>query len=183
MKIEQTAISGVLVIRPTKHGDHRGFFSETFKQSALRDAGVEHDWTQDNHSFSAARGVIRGLHYQVAPNAQAKLLRVTRGAVLDVAVDLRRSSPSYGRHVAVELSAENWAQLYVPIGFAHGFCTLTDNVEVLYKVTAPYSPADEGGLLWCDPDLKIPWPISSEEATLSARDLQWPRLKDLVSPF
>ncbi len=183
MEIEQTAISGVLIIRPTKHGDHRGFFSETFKQSALREAGVEHDWVQDNHSFSATRGVVRGLHYQVTPNAQAKLLRVTRGAILDVAVDLRTSSPTYGRHVAVELSAENWAQLYVPIGFAHGFCTLTENVEVLYKVSAPYSPADEGGVLWCDPDLDIPWPISPEEATLSARDLQWPRLRDLVSPF
>jgi dTDP-4-dehydrorhamnose 3,5-epimerase len=183
MEIEQTAISGVLIIRPTKHGDHRGFFSETFKQSALREAGIKLDWVQDNHSFSATRGVVRGLHYQRSPNAQAKLLRVTRGAILDVAVDLRTSSPTYGRHVAVELSAENWAQLYVPVGFAHGFCTLTENVEVLYKVTAPYSPADEGGVLWCDPDLEIPWPISPEEATLSARDLQWPRLRDLVSPF
>ncbi len=183
MQIEQTAISGVLVIRPTKHGDHRGFFSETFKQSALREAGVEHDWVQDNHSFSATRGVVRGLHYQVTPNAQAKLLRVTRGAILDVAMDLRTSSPTYGRHVAVELSTDNWAQLYVPVGFAHGFCTLTENVEVLYKVSAPYSPADEGGVLWCDPDLDIPWPISPEEATLSQRDQQWPRLMDLVSPF
>jgi len=183
MQIEQTAIADVLVIKPKKHGDHRGFFSETFKQAALAEAGVALDWVQDNHSFSAPRGVVRGLHFQGAPHAQAKLLRVTRGAILDVAVDIRKASPSYGRHVAVELSADNWSQLYVPAGFAHGFCTLTENTEVLYKVSAIWSPSDEGGLLWNDADIAIDWPVKAEEATLSARDLEWPRFKDFVSPF
>lgn len=183
MQIEQTALSGVLVLRPQKYGDHRGFFSETFKQTVLREAGMAHDWVQDNHSFSVARGVVRGLHFQRPPRAQAKLLRVTRGAILDVAVDLRKASPTFGRSVAVELSADNWAQLFVPEGMAHGFCTLTENTEVLYKVSAGYSPEDEGGLLWNDPDIGISWPIAPEEATLSARDLEWPRFRDLVSPF
>lgn len=183
MEIVPTAIADVLIVKPKKHGDHRGFFSETFKNGALREHGVNVDWVQDNHSFSAARGVVRGLHFQRAPKAQAKLLRVTRGAILDVAVDVRKNSSTYGQHVAVELSADNWTQLYVPVGFAHGFCTLTENTEVLYKVSAEYGPAEEGGLLWNDPDLGIAWPISAEEATLSARDLEWPRFKDFVSPF
>ncbi|HRE43770.1 MAG TPA: dTDP-4-dehydrorhamnose 3,5-epimerase, partial [Terricaulis sp.] len=135
MQIETTAIADVLILKPKKFGDHRGFFSETFKHAALAEAGVNLNWVQDNHSFSAARGVVRGLHFQREPNPQAKLLRVTRGAILDVAVDIRKASPTYGQHVAVELSAENWSQLYVPVGFAHGFCTLTENTEVLYKVT------------------------------------------------
>lgn len=183
MQIERAAIPDVLIIRPKKHGDHRGFFSETFRASALREAGVDLDWVQDNHSFSAARGVVRGLHFQRHPKAQAKLLRVIRGAVFDVAVDIRRGSPTYGRHVAVELSAENWTQIYVPVGFAHGFCTLTENAEVLYKVSAEYGPAEEGGVLWSDPDLGIAWPIAAEEATLSPRDRDWPRFKDFESPF
>lgn len=183
MEITPTAIPDVLIVKPKKHGDHRGFFSETFKNATLREHGVNVDWVQDNHSFSAARGVVRGLHFQRAPKAQAKLLRVTRGAILDVAVDVRKASPTYGQHVAVELSADNWTQLYVPAGFAHGFCTLTENTEVLYKVSADYGPAEEGGLLWNDPDLGIAWPIPAEEATLSARDLEWPRFKDFVSPF
>lgn len=183
MQIERAAIPDVLIIRPKKHGDHRGFFSETFRTSALREAGVDLDWVQDNHSFSAARGVVRGLHFQRHPKAQAKLLRVIRGAVFDVAVDIRRGSPTYGRHVAVELSAENWTQIYVPVGFAHGFCTLTENAEVLYKVSAEYGPAEEGGVLWNDPDLGIAWPIAAEEATLSPRDRDWPRFKDFESPF
>lgn len=183
MEIETTPIADVCIIRPKKHGDHRGFFSETFKQSFLREAGIDIEWVQDNHSFSANRGVVRGLHFQSPPKAQAKLVRVTRGAVLDVAVDIRKASPTYGRHVALELSAENWAQLLVPAGFAHGFCTLTENTEVLYKVSAGYGPEQEGGVLWNDPDLAIPWPVSPEAATLALRDREWPRLKDLVSPF
>jgi len=183
MQIEQTCIDGVLIIRPKKFGDHRGFFSETFRRSALADAGANVDWVQDNHSYSAARGVVRGLHFQRAPRAQAKLLRVTRGAVLDVAVDIRRGSGTYGRHVAIELSAENWAQIYVPVGFAHGFCTLTEDTEVQYKVSADYAPDLEGGVFWDDPDLGIEWPIAREAATLSARDLEWPCFKDFTSPF
>jgi dTDP-4-dehydrorhamnose 3,5-epimerase len=183
MEVIHAAIPDVLIVKPKKHGDHRGFFSETFKSAALREHGVALDWIQDNHSFSAARGVVRGLHFQRAPKAQAKLLRVTRGAILDVAVDVRKNSPTYGKHVAIELSADNWTQLYVPTGFAQGFCTLIENTEVLYKVSADYGPAEEGGLLWNDPDLGIAWPIRADEATLSARDLEWPRFKDFVSPF
>lgn len=183
MQIEPTAIPDVLMVQPKKFGDERGFFSETFKVQALRDAGVNVDWVQDNHSFSAPRGTVRGLHFQSPPMAQAKLLRVIRGAILDVAVDIRKASSTYGQHVAVELSAANWTQLYVPAGFAHGFCTLTPDAEVLYKVSAGYAPDDEGGVLWNDPDLGIAWPIKAEEATLSARDREWPRFADLKSPF
>jgi dTDP-4-dehydrorhamnose 3,5-epimerase len=183
MDVRPTAIPDVLIIEPSKHGDHRGFFSETFRASALHERGIDLGWVQDNHSFSASRGVVRGLHFQRPPRAQAKLLRVIRGAILDVAVDLRKGSQTYGRHVAVELSADNWLQLLVPIGFAHGYCTLTDNVEVLYKVSADYAPAEEGGLLWNDPDLEIRWPVDAKDAILAKRDLDWPRLKDLSSPF
>jgi len=183
MRIEATPIQGVLVIEPRKHGDARGFFSETFRAAALREAGVDVEWVQDNHSLSAPRGVMRGLHFQRPPMAQAKLLRVVRGAILDVAVDIRRGSPTYGRHVAVELSAENWKQMYVPAGFAHGFCTLVENTEVIYKVSADYAPESEGGVIWNDPDLGIAWPVSAAEATVSARDREWPRFKDFVSPF
>lgn len=183
MDIESTAIPGVNVIRARKFGDARGFFSETFKQHALEEHGIAERWIQDNHSFSTARGVIRGLHFQAAPAAQAKLVRVTRGAVFDVAVDIRVGSPTHGRHVAVELSAEAWNQLYVPVGFAHGFCTLTDEAEVLYKVTAPYAPETEGGVLWNDPALGIDWPVDAASATVIARDAAWPSLADLQSPF
>jgi len=183
MQIDSASIADVLIIRPKKHADHRGFFSETFRASALAEAGVSLEWVQDNHSFSAARGVVRGLHFQSPPTAQAKLLRVIRGALFDVAVDIRKGSPTYGRHVGVELSADNWAQIYVPAGFAHGFCTLTPDTEVLYKVSAPYTPSDEGGLLWDDPALGIEWPISRDEAVLAARDREWPRLREFVSPF
>ncbi len=183
MQIVRTEISGVLILQPSKHGDHRGFFSETFKLSALREADVDVEWVQDNHSFSAERGVVRGLHFQHVPKAQAKLLRVVRGAILDVVVDLRKASSTYGHHVAIELSADNWRQIYVPVGFAHGFCTLTQNCEVLYKVSADYGPAEEGGLLWSDPALEIDWPISASEATMSERDRAWPPLAQLESPF
>lgn len=183
MDIERASIPDVLLIRPKKFGDDRGFFSETFRTSTLREAGVDLDWVQENHSFSAARGVVRGLHFQAPPAAQAKLLRVTRGAILDVAVDIRRGSPTYGEHVAAELSADNWTQIFVPAGFAHGFCTLTQDTEVLYKVSAYYSAATEGGVLWRDPALGIEWPIAPEGATLSDRDRLWPNLKDLQSPF
>jgi dTDP-4-dehydrorhamnose 3,5-epimerase len=183
MRIEQAKIADVLIIQPKKHGDHRGFFSETFRAAAMKEAGINVDWVQDNHSFSQARGVVRGLHFQSAPKAQAKLLRVVRGAILDVAVDVRKNTPTYGQHVAVELSADNWTQLYVPIGFAHGFCTLTENCEVLYKVSADYGPAEEGGVLWNDPDLGIDWPINAAEAIVNARDLSWPRFNEFGSPF
>ena len=183
MDVITTEIPDVKIIRPKKFGDHRGFFSEVFKNDVLKAHGVDVGWIQDDHSFLAARGVVRGLHFQTAPFAQAKLLRVTRGSILDVAVDIRRGSPTYGRHVAVELSADNWGQLYVPVGFAHGFCTLTDNTEVIYKVSAGYAPANEGGLMWNDPDIGIKRPIVDAETTLSGRDTTWPPFKGFDSPF
>ncbi len=183
MEITPTSLSEVLLIRPRRHGDHRGFFSETYKASALREAGVETQFIQDNHSYSSRRGVVRGLHFQSHPKAQVKLVRVTRGAILDVAVDIRSGSPTYGRHVAVELSAETGLQIYVPAGFAHGFCTLTDETEVLYKVSAEYGPAEEGGLLWSDPALGIDWPVAPIDAIVSERDAAWPSFEAFRSPF
>jgi dTDP-4-dehydrorhamnose 3,5-epimerase len=181
MQIDRAEIPDVLIIRPKKFGDVRGFFSEVFKNADLKAHGVDLDWMQDNHSFSQSRGVLRGLHYQAAPEAQAKILRVIRGAIYDVAVDIRRGSPTYGRHVAIELSEANWSQLFVPVGFAHGFCTLTENVEVIYKVSSPYAPACEGGLMWDDPEIGINWP--AREVTLADRDRKWPPFKGFVSPF
>jgi dTDP-4-dehydrorhamnose 3,5-epimerase len=183
MDVLPTAIDGVLLLRPKKFGDERGFFSETFRRDILHAQGVADDWVQDNHSHSAAKGVVRGLHFQAPPAAQAKLVRVVRGAIFDVAVDIREGSPTWGRHVGVELSAANWLQLYVPTGFAHGFCTLQADTEVLYKVSAPYRPELEGGLLWCDPALQINWPIAPEDARLNDRDRAWPALSALRSPF
>lgn len=181
--VQTTAIPGVLVVTPGKHGDERGFFSETYKHSELVRHGVDHTWVQDNHSMSGKRGVVRGLHFQSPPRAQAKLIRVLSGAILDVVVDVRKSSSTYGAHVAVELSSDNWKQLYVPIGMAHGFCTISDRTEVLYKTSSEYAPEAEGGLLWNDPTLGIRWPISSSEATVNKRDTSWPELAKLASPF
>lgn len=179
MRIQETELKGVYVIEPTRHGDHRGFFSETYNEAAMEAAGIQATWRQDNHSFSVAKGVVRGLHFQTGEKAQTKLLRVTRGSILDVAVDIRLESPTFGRYFAIELSAENWKQLYIPEGFAHGFCTLTENCEVLYKVSNLYAPEAEGGLLWNDKEIGINWPISSTEATLSDKDKKWPVLSEL----
>lgn len=183
MKIEDTALAGVQLLQPGKHGDHRGFFSEVFKQAALEERGVSLTWVQDNHAYSQSPGVVRGLHFQAPPYGQAKIVRVLRGAILDVVVDLRRQSPTYGRHLAIELSAQNWLQLLIPVGFAHGLCTLEPDTEVLYKVSAPYAPACEGGVAWDDPALAIAWPVTPAQAVLSDRDRSWPRLADLKSPF
>lgn len=177
--IERLAIPDVLLITPAVHGDPRGAFAETYNARELSEAGFPAAFVQDNHSRSARRGTVRGLHFQLPPHAQDKLLRVTRGAILDVAVDLRPGSPTRGRHVAVELSADNWRQLLVPKGFAHGFQTLTDDCEVLYKVTDYYAPAAERGMLWSDPALDIDWPIAPELATINARDAAWPTLAQL----
>ena len=178
MKIEPQALADVWLIKPQRFGDERGFFSETFRKSALAEAGFTREFVQDNHSLSERRGTVRGLHFQLEPQAQDKLLRVTRGAILDVAVDIRPGSPTYGQHVAVELSAGNWAQLLVPRGFAHGFQTLTEGAEVLYKVTDYYAPERERGLLWSDPDLGIQWPVPAAEAVVNARDAAWPTLAE-----
>lgn len=183
MDVERLAIPDVLVLHAPKRGDHRGFFSETFRQDVFAREGVDVRFVQDNFSFSAARGVVRGMHWQTQPAAQAKLVRCFKGAILDVVVDIRKGSPTYGRHVSAELSADNWAQIFVPVGFAHGFCTLTENCEVFYKVTAPYAPECEGGLRWNDPGLGIDWPVRPSEATLSARDLDWPDFATFASPF
>ncbi|THD43510.1 MAG: dTDP-4-dehydrorhamnose 3,5-epimerase [Bradyrhizobium sp.] len=183
MRVENTALADVKIVTPKRFDDPRGFFSEVYNEAAWRAAGLPHHFVQDNHSLSLTAGTIRGLHFQLAPHAQIKLVRVTRGRVLDVAVDLRRSSPSFGRHVAIELSDENWTQLLAPVGFAHGFCTLSENAEVLYKVSDFHSPAHDRGLAWDDPDLAIAWPIRPAQAVLSEKDRNWPRLRDLAELF
>ncbi|RDJ25416.1 dTDP-4-dehydrorhamnose 3,5-epimerase [Bosea caraganae] len=183
MKIETLPIEGPLLIEPTRIGDARGFFSEAFRADRFEEAAGPVRFVQDNHSASAARGTIRGLHYQKEPRAQGKLIRVTKGAILDVAVDIRVGSPTYGRHVAVELSAENWRQLWVPTGFLHGFCTLVEDVEVIYKVTDYYSRDHDAGVRWDDPDIGVAWPISAEDARLSDKDRTAPLLREIGSEF
>lgn len=183
MDVESLAIPDVKVIRPKKFGDHRGFFSETYSKRAFEAAGLHYDFVQDNQSLSAEVGTVRGLHFQTPPFAQDKLLRVLRGAVYDVAVDIRKGSPTYGRHVAVRVSAEEWNQILIPAGFAHGFCTLEPDTEVLYKVTNFYSPSHDKGLAWDDPALGIDWPVTPDGARLSDKDRTHPRLADLGDWF
>jgi dTDP-4-dehydrorhamnose 3,5-epimerase len=183
LQVEATAIPDVKVVTPRKFGDHRGFFSETYNRKAFLAAGIDLNFVQDNHSLSAEAGTLRGLHFQSHPFAQDKLVRVTRGRILDVAIDIRRSSPTFGKHVAVELSAENWRQLLIPIGFAHGLLTLEPNTEVLYKVTNLYSQPNDLGLAWDDPDIAIDWPIPAEKVILSDKDRKQPRLRDLPEIF
>ena len=179
MEFVPTALPDVKIVVPKKFGDHRGFFSEVFRKDAFAAAGIDCEFVQDNHSLSAAPGVVRGLHWQVGAAAQHKLVRVLRGAILDVAVDIRRESPTFGRHVAVELSDENWKQLFVPIGFAHGFVTKTPDAEVVYKVSTYYSPPDERGVRWNDPALGVNWGVRENDATLSDRDRKHPLLADV----
>jgi dTDP-4-dehydrorhamnose 3,5-epimerase len=182
-RVERTELDGVLLIVPARYGDARGFFSETYNRAGFHEIGVTSDFVQDNQSLSRTPGTIRGLHFQAAPFAQAKLVRVLRGAICDVAVDIRRSSPNYGRSVAVTLSAENGSQLFVPAGFAHGFCTLEPDTEVFYKVDAPYSREHERGLRWNDPALGIRWPVPDNEATVLERDRMYPVLDELPALF
>lgn len=179
MQVEQLEIPDVKRITPTVHRDARGFFSETYNSRVLAQAGIHATFIQDNHSLSRAKGVVRGLHFQTAPHAQGKLVRVSRGAIWDVAVDIRPGSPTYARYVAAVLSAENWAQLWIPAGFAHGFCTLEPDTEVAYKVTDYYAPDCDRGVLWNDPALAIPWPVGAREAQLSDRDRRHPRLAEV----
>ena len=183
MEVVATALPAVKLIRMPRFADTRGFFSETYHREKWREAGIADDFVQDNHSYSAAAFTLRGLHFQAPPFAQTKLVRVARGAVLDVAVDIRRGSATFGRHVAVTLSAAAGDQLLVPTGFAHGFLTLEPDTEVVYKVTAHYSPAHDRGLLWSDPVLAIAWPAPSETVVSSDKDRQWPPLAALDSPF
>jgi len=183
---ETTPISGLLIVTPVRHGDARGFFSETWNAGAWRARGIEPAWCQDNHSLSREAGVLRGLHYQSPPKAQAKLVRCTRGRIWDVAVDMRRSSPSFGKWFGLELSAENWRQLFVPRGFLHGFLTLEPDTEVQYKVDNSYAPDCDGAVRWNDPALGIDWPLAGLGAgapVLSAKDSAAPGLDTWESPF
>jgi dTDP-4-dehydrorhamnose 3,5-epimerase len=174
---------GVRLLRPRRHRDERGFFVETYNEAALRRAGIRTRFVQDNFSHSAKRGVVRGLHFQIPPVAQAKLIWVVRGAIFDVLVDLRHGSPTFGRHLGTVLRAGEGTQLYVPPGFAHGFCTLEAETDVVYKVSAPYSPQHERGVRWDDPALGISWPVSGAEAVLSPRDREHPTLAELPAYF
>lgn len=178
MKADRLAIADVILLEPARYGDQRGWFSEVFSVRAFAEAGVVEPFRQDNQSFSAAQGTVRGLHCQIGARAQGKLVRVLRGRIFDVAVDIRHGSRSYGRHVAAELSAENGQQLWVPAGFLHGFATLEPDTEVFYKVTADYDRDAERGVIWDDPDLRIPWPIEHDAAVLSDKDAKLPRLAE-----
>ncbi len=175
MKVERLAIPDVLLLTPPRHKDPRGSFSETWSQRRYAELGIAGPFVQDNHSVSGPRGVLRGLHLQIAPSVQGKLVRVVRGVIWDVAVDVRHGSPHYGRHVGAELSAANWRQLWIPEGFLHGFCTLEPDTEVIYKVTADYDRAAERGVVWNDPDLAIDWPVDGQPL-LSDKDAALPRL-------
>jgi dTDP-4-dehydrorhamnose 3,5-epimerase len=178
MQVTATALPEVLVLEPRVYGDERGFFLESYNRSAFRTAtGLDVDFVQDNHSRSA-RGVLRGLHFQRAPRAQGKLVRVTAGRVFDVAVDVRRGSPRFGRWDGIELSAANHRQLWIPPGFAHGFLVLSESADFLYKTTDYYSPADEGSVLWSDPSIGIAWPSAGVDVVLSPRDAAAPLLAD-----
>jgi dTDP-4-dehydrorhamnose 3,5-epimerase len=183
MVVEETALAGVKIITPRKLGDHRGFFSETYSRQAFAAAGIDLEFVQDNQSLSAQSGTMRGLHFQSPPFAQDKLVRVIRGAIFDATVDLRASSPTFGQHFTVELSAANWRQLLIPIGFAHGYYTLEPDTEVLYKVTNYYSAAHDRGLAWDDEALGIAWPAPKERVIMSEKDRRHPLLRDLATIF
>jgi dTDP-4-dehydrorhamnose 3,5-epimerase len=180
---EQTALPGVVIVTPKRFGDDRGFFSETWNRRLLAENGIDVEFVQDNHSLSRAVGTLRGLHYQRPPHAQAKLVRVGRGRVLDVAVDIRRGSATYGRWVAVELSAENGRQLFIPAGFLHGFATLEPDSELLYKCSDYYAPECDGAVRYDDPDLGIDWGLGGKPPVLSAKDAAAPYLRDIDTPF
>ena len=177
-EIRKNELEGVLEIVPKRFGDDRGFFSETYNRKVLQDAGVDLDFVQDNHSYSARRGVLRGLHYQLPPFAQDKLVRVVRGAIFDVAIDIRRSSPQFGKWHAIEISATKWNQFLVPKGFAHGFVTLEEDTEVIYKTTDFYSPEHDRAIRYDDPSIGIDWPLGADELQLSPKDLRAPPLAD-----
>jgi dTDP-4-dehydrorhamnose 3,5-epimerase len=178
--ITPLAIPEVLLITPKRHGDARGWFAETWSEKLMREAGLSHPFAQDNQAFNARKGTVRGLHFQTAPHAQGKLVRVIRGAIWDVAVDVRAGSESFGRWAAAELTAAGGEQLFVPRGFAHGYVTLSDDTELFYKVDGQYAPELEGGVAWNDPDLALPWPLAGEPV-LSDKDRGLPRLKDMAA--
>lgn len=182
MQVNDLGLGGVVEIIPKKHGDARGFFSETYQRQRFAQSGIAQDWVQDNQSHSAEKGVLRGLHFQVAPDAQDKLIRVLRGSIFDVAVDIRGGSATYGKWVGRVLSATAFNQLLIPKGFAHGFLTLEPDVEVLYKVSAPYSPQCDRGIAWNDPAIAIAWPLEAgQQPLLSPKDAAAPRLADAAA--
>ena len=183
MKLRQLAIPEVVEITPSRHGDDRGYFSETFRQDWFSANVADVDFVQENQSLSRSRGVVRGLHFQSAPSQQGKLVRCIGGAILDVAVDIRRGSPTFGKHVSATLTAAEGNQLWVPVGFLHGFCTLTADALVSYKVTAYYDPKSDRGVRWDDPDIAVDWPAFVDPALLSAKDRQQPALADLPTYF
>ena len=183
MQVEATAVPDVKLIRPVRHRDARGWFLEAWNRRAFAAAGIAADFVQDNRAGSVAVGTVRGLHFQIAPHAQGKLIHVARGAVFDVAIDIRRHSPTFGHYATMTLTAESGEQLWVPAGFAHGYCTLTPDCEVGYRVTEYYAPECERGLRWNDPALGIPWPVSPDKAVVHPRDGGWPLFADLVDLF
>jgi dTDP-4-dehydrorhamnose 3,5-epimerase len=183
MQVKATDILGVLLLQPRYFRDARGYFVETYNVRSAHLAGVKAEFVQDNQALSLKRGTVRALHFQVPPKVQAKLVRVLRGSVYDVAVDLRLGSPSYGKWMAATLTAQGGEQIFVPRGFAHGYCTLEDDTEVAYKVDDYYAPECEQGLTWDDPTLAIDWPVSSADAMLSDKDRRLPRFADFASPF
>jgi len=181
MRLIETGLPGLALLEPKVFRDERGFFLETYSEAAFDSLGIRARFVQDNHAYSRQAGVLRGLHFQLPPFAQAKLAWVVRGSVLDVVLDLRRDSPTYGKSYSVELSAENMLRLFIPRGFAHGYLTLVPDTEFLYKVDASYAPQADSGIFWNDPDLGIAWTVA--EPALSAKDRSLPRLKDFNSPF
>ena len=183
MKTYNLSIPDVKIIKPNKFGDHRGYFSETYNEKIMAEIGINLNFIQDNQSLSVEKNILRGLHYQSPPYAQDNLLRCLSGSFLDVAVDIRKDSPTYGDFITKVISAENFEQILVPKGFAHGFLTLEENTTVLYKVTNYYSAEHDHGLLWNDKSLNIPWNVKDEEAILSDKDKVQPYFKDLNSPF
>jgi dTDP-4-dehydrorhamnose 3,5-epimerase len=183
LEVQYLSIHPVTLIQPPKFGDERGFFSETYNKRAFAEAGIDIEFVQDNHTYSAAANTIRGLHFQTPPYAQDKLVRVVRGSILDVAVDVRAGSPTYGQHVSAVISAEKWNQILVPIGFAHGLRTLEPDTEVVYKVSNFYAPEHDKGLLWNDPELGIDWGVGDEIVQISDKDRRQPRLVDLPEYF
>lgn len=182
MQISETALPGVKIIVPARHGDARGFFSESWNRTRLADAGIDIDFVQDNHSLSAKTGTVRGLHFQSPPHAQAKLVRCGRGRLFDVAVDVRRESPTYGQWVGEELSFENGRQLLIPVGFLHGFATREPDTEIVYKCSDVYAPECDGAVRFDDPDIGIDWGIE-DEAVLSDKDAAAWSLADFDTPF
>ena len=183
MQVKALEIPDVKLIVPGRNSDSRGFFSETYNKIALAEHGIALEFVQDNHAFSVDQWTVRGLHCQTPPFEQNKLLRCTHGSIFDVGVDARRGSPTYGQHVSAIVSAREWNQILIPIGFVHGYCTLEPCTEVIYKVDNYYSAAHEVGVLWNDPELAIDWPVAKNTVAVSERDRQWPKLDDFPNPF